>query len=157
MHKFKIINTTSCILGVQRYFLPFWANIPADILLNSGGLYCGVIRHAGHTWLHFLCWSFTCYTIYSSVLGRHIKDTSSSSSSWIYLASLLVNRTGKFRHNEKGGKERRKNNTHPKHSLLRTRATSFYLYMNSIVTPALLLGPAFMIGLWRSLRENKRL
>jgi len=34
-------------------------------------------------------------------------------------------------------------------------ALSFYIYMNSIVTPILLLGPAFVIGLWRSLRENK--
>ncbi|KUK17726.1 hypothetical protein [Thermococcus sibiricus] len=29
-------------------------------------------------------------------------------------------------------------------------AISFYLYMNSVVTPTLLLGPAFVIGLWRS-------
>ncbi|MHA1253927.1 MAG: hypothetical protein ACTSRP_28450 [Candidatus Helarchaeota archaeon] len=29
-------------------------------------------------------------------------------------------------------------------------ATSFYLYMHSVVTPILLLGPAFVIGLWRS-------
>ena len=28
--------------------------------------------------------------------------------------------------------------------------TSFYLYMHSAVTPILLLGPAFVIGLWRS-------
>ncbi|NJE25049.1 hypothetical protein E3E22_00070 [Thermococcus sp. MV5] len=31
-------------------------------------------------------------------------------------------------------------------------ATSFYIYMHSVVTPILLLAPAFVIGLWRSWR-----
>lgn len=33
-------------------------------------------------------------------------------------------------------------------------ATSFYLYMRSIATPVLLLGPAFIIGLWRSYKGS---
>lgn len=58
-----------------------------------------------------------------------IKVTNTSSNSWIHLASLLVNRTGKFWHNEKGEKEKCKNNTtHPKHSLFRIEVISFYLH-----------------------------
>ncbi|WP_227738458.1 hypothetical protein [Thermococcus paralvinellae] len=33
-------------------------------------------------------------------------------------------------------------------------AVSFYIYMESIATPALLLGPAFVIGLWKSFKEH---
>ncbi|HIP75491.1 MAG TPA: hypothetical protein EYH13_05090 [Thermococcus paralvinellae] len=33
-------------------------------------------------------------------------------------------------------------------------AISFYIYMGSIATPALLLGPAFVIGLWKSYKGH---
>ena len=33
-------------------------------------------------------------------------------------------------------------------------AVSFYIYMKSIATPALLLGPAFVIGLWKSYKGH---
>jgi len=33
-------------------------------------------------------------------------------------------------------------------------AISFYIYMESIATPALLLGPAFVIGLWKSYKGH---
>ena len=31
---------------------------------------------------------------------------------------------------------------------------SFYIYMKSVATSALLLGPAFVIGLWKSFKEH---